>query len=108
MDIVDQTMKLALPFTNNNLLGVTTTANVEAETFIANLPKLFAKCAGESSKCGQPIILHCAKSCRPIELFANENCKLWNEAEMNATFERGSAQDPRRNPLSAAFDDAST
>jgi len=27
---------------------------------------------------------------------------------MNVIFERGSAQDPRRNPLSTAFDDAST
>jgi len=37
--------------------------------------------------------LHHAKSHRPFELFANENCKLQNEAKMNATFERGSAQD---------------
>jgi len=35
--------------------------------------------------------LHCAKSCRPFELFANENYELWNEAKMNVTFERGSA-----------------
>jgi len=34
--------------------------------------------------------LHCAKSCRPFELFANENCELQNEAKMNAMFERGS------------------
>jgi len=38
--------------------------------------------------------MHCAKSCRPFELFANENHELQNEAEMNVTFERGSAQDP--------------
>jgi len=38
--------------------------------------------------------MHCTKSHRPFELFVNENCKLWNEAEMNVTFERGSAQDP--------------
>mgnify|MGYP007080397741 CR=1 FL=1 len=25
--------------------------------------------------------VHCAKSCRPFELFANVNCKLWNEAK---------------------------
>jgi len=37
--------------------------------------------------------LHCAESCRPFELFANENCELWNEAKMNVTFERGLAQD---------------
>jgi len=35
--------------------------------------------------------LHCAKSCRPFELFVNENHKLQNEAKMNVTFERGSA-----------------
>jgi len=40
------------------------------------------------------IKMHCAESCRPFELFANENCKLQNEAKMNATFERGSARDP--------------
>jgi len=51
--------------------------------------------------------MHCAKSHRPFELFANENHKLWNEAEMNATFERGSARDPRRGPLSAELNDAS-
>jgi len=51
--------------------------------------------------------LHCAKSCRPFELFANENCKLQNEAKMNAMFERGSAQDPWRSPLSAEMNDAS-
>ena len=51
--------------------------------------------------------LHHAKSCRPFELFANENHKLWNEAKMNATFERGSARDPRRSPLSAELNDAS-
>jgi len=55
-----------------------------------------------------PLVVHCAKSYRPFELFANENCKLQNEAKMNATFERGSAQDPRHNPLSAEFNDAST
>ena len=33
--------------------------------------------------------LHCAKSHRPFELFANENCKLRNEPK----FERASAQD---------------
>jgi len=38
--------------------------------------------------------LHCAKTYRPFELFANENHKLWNEAKMNAMFERGSSQDP--------------
>jgi len=38
--------------------------------------------------------MHCAKSCRPFELFVNENHKLWNEAKTHVTFERGSAQDP--------------
>jgi len=38
--------------------------------------------------------MHCAESHGPFELFANENCKLWNEAKMNAMFERGSARDP--------------
>ena len=52
--------------------------------------------------------MHCAKSHRPFELFANENCELWNEAKMNATFERGSTQDPRHSPLSAEMNDAST
>jgi len=52
--------------------------------------------------------VHCSKSCRPFELFANENCKLWNEAEMNVTFERGSARDLWRSPLSAGLNDAST
>jgi len=51
--------------------------------------------------------MHCAKSHRPFESFANVNCKLWNEAKMNATFERGSAQDPWRDPLSAEMNDAS-
>jgi len=51
--------------------------------------------------------VHSAKSYRPFELLANENCKLWNEAKMNATFERGSARDPRRSPLSAEMNDAS-
>jgi len=46
-------------------------------------------------------LLHCAKSHRPFEFFANENCKLQNEAKMNAMFERGSARDPRRNRLFA-------
>jgi len=40
--------------------------------------------------------------------FANENCKLQNEVRMNVTFERGSARDPRRSPLSAELNDAST
>jgi len=39
------------------------------------------------------VMVQCAKSHRPFELFANENCELWNEAKMNAMFERGSAQD---------------
>jgi len=39
------------------------------------------------------IKMHCAESYRPSELFVNENYKLWNEAKMNATFERGSARD---------------
>jgi len=51
--------------------------------------------------------MHCAKSHRPFELFVNENHELQNEAKMNATFEKGSARDPRRNPLSAEFNDAS-
>jgi len=54
------------------------------------------------------IRLHYAKSYRPFELFVNENYKLQNEAKMNVMFESGSAQDPRRNPLSTAFDEAST
>jgi len=37
--------------------------------------------------------LHCAKSHKPFELFANENYELQNEAKVNVTFERGSAQD---------------
>jgi len=41
------------------------------------------------SKC--QFFMHCAKSHRPFELFANEKCKLQNEAKMNVTFERGSA-----------------
>jgi len=52
--------------------------------------------------------VRCAKSHMPFELFANENCELQNEAKMNATFERGSARDPWRNPLSAEFNDDST
>jgi len=40
-------------------------------------------------------------------LFANENCKLQNEAKMNVTFERSSARDPRHSPLSAEMKDAS-
>jgi len=40
------------------------------------------------------IKMHCAKSHRPFELFANENHKLQNEAKMNVTFERGSVQEP--------------
>jgi len=51
--------------------------------------------------------MHCAKSYRPFDLFVNENCKLQNEAKMNAAFERGSARDPRRSPLSAELNDAS-
>jgi len=51
--------------------------------------------------------MHCAKSYRPFELFVNENYKLWNEAKMNVTFERGSARDPRRSPLSAELNNAS-
>jgi len=39
------------------------------------------------------VFLHCAKSHRPFELFANENYKLQNEAKMNVMFERGSARD---------------
>jgi len=54
------------------------------------------------------IKMHCAKSHRPFELFVNENCKLQNEAKMNVTFERGSARDPRRSPLSAELNDDST
>jgi len=34
----------------------------------------------------QSLGLHCAKSHMPFELFANENCELWNEAKMNVTF----------------------
>jgi len=51
--------------------------------------------------------VHCAKSYRPFELFVDENCKLQNEAKMNVTFERGSARDPRRSPLSAVLNNAS-
>jgi len=51
--------------------------------------------------------VHHDESHRPFELFANENCKLWSEAEMNAMLERGSARDLRRDPLSAGFNDAS-
>jgi len=51
--------------------------------------------------------MDCAESCRPFELFANENCKLQNEAKMNVRFEKGSAQDPRHVPLSAKMNDAS-
>jgi len=36
--------------------------------------------------------VHCAKSHGPFELFANENCKLQNEDEMNVMFERGPAE----------------
>jgi len=54
------------------------------------------------------IKMHHAKSYRPFELFVNENYKLLNEAKMNVMFERGSARDPRRGPLSAALNDAST
>jgi len=53
------------------------------------------------------IKMHCAESHRPFELFANENYELQKEAKMNATFERGSARDPRRSPLSAELNDAS-
>jgi len=60
-----------------------------------------------ASLTGKFPVVRCAKSCRPFELFANENCKLWSEAKMNAMFERGSARDPRRSPLSAKFDEAS-
>jgi len=51
--------------------------------------------------------MHCAKSHRPFELFVNENHKLLIEAKMNVMFERGSAQDPWRSPLSAELNDAS-
>jgi len=51
--------------------------------------------------------MHYAKSYRPFELFVNENYKLQNEAKMNVTFERGSARDPWRSPLSAEMNDAS-
>jgi len=51
--------------------------------------------------------LHCAESYRPFALFVNENYKLQNEAKMNVIFERGSAQDPRRSPLSTELNDAS-
>jgi len=54
------------------------------------------------------IKMNYAKSYRPFELFVNENYKLQNEAKMNATFERGSARDPRRSPLSAELNDAFT
>jgi len=53
------------------------------------------------------IKMHCTKSCRPFELFANENHELQNKAKMNVTFERGSARDPRRSPVSAELNDAS-
>jgi len=53
------------------------------------------------------IKMHCAKSYMPFELFANENCELQNEAKMNVTFERGSAREPRRSPLSAEMNCAS-
>jgi len=52
--------------------------------------------------------MRCATSYRPFELFVNENYELWNEAKMNVMFERGSAQDPWRSPLSAKMHDAST
>jgi len=52
--------------------------------------------------------MHYAKSYRPFELFVNENYKLWNEAKMNVIFERGSARDPWRSPLSTELNDAST
>ena len=43
-----------------------------------------------------------------FELIVNENYKLQNEAKMNVMFERGSARNPRRSPLSAELNDAST
>jgi len=54
------------------------------------------------------IKMHYAKSYWPFELFVNENYKLKNGAKMKVIFERGSAQDPRRSPLSAEMNDAST
>jgi len=52
-----------------------------------------------SSGGDQHVLLHCAKSYRPFELFANENYELQNKAKMNVMFERGSARDPWRGSL---------
>jgi len=53
--------------------------------------------------------MHCFGNCTArIELFVNENYKLWNEAKMNVMFERGSAQDLLASPLSTEMNDAAT
>jgi len=67
----------------------------EAATHFKSISRGFTSC--------QLFQVHCAES----QLFANENCKLQNEAKMNATFGRGSARDPRRGPLSTELNDAS-
>jgi len=46
-----------------------------------------------SLKLAHTVLMHCAKSYRPVELFVSANYKLQNEAKMNAIFERGSARD---------------
>jgi len=78
---------------------------------IGNASFVFFSCGGNMFVQLTPTIrtriVHCAESCRPFELFANENCKLQIEAKMNAMFERGSTRDPRRNPLSAEMNNAS-
>jgi len=70
-------------------------------------PKDGANCCNQSVAHHQKSVVRCAESHGPFELFASENCEPWNEAKMNVTFERGSARDPRRSPLSAELNDAS-
>jgi len=52
--------------------------------------------------------LHHAKSYRPVECFANENCKLRNELTPMWCLREVQLKIPQRDPLSAERNDAST
>ena len=58
---------------NRFLAGVT--KSLGTETFMVELISKQKKCL-QHDDLWFDIKMHCAKSCKPFELFANENCKL--------------------------------
>jgi len=55
----------------------------------------------------QPCHMHWAKSCRPFELFVNENYKLRNDPKLKQHLREVRLKIPQHSPLSAEMNNAS-